>query len=320
LRLTVVAGTTAMEVMENVARKELAWLRAHGRPRLPFDRVHRDITNYKPPDPEEHLETLLAYLRVTRHLVPNESWLHKPTIRHPDLTPNNIIVNDQLEIVSVIDRQHCTVLPLFLQAGIPAFFQNYGDPESDTLAKPELPDEMEGLDEEEREQELELYQRRHTHFYYMGATSSKNKPHFKALMEDAGLLRRKLYQHADEPWEGNNIPLKADLAILTQHWEDLFPKVEPNGNDCPCPISFTDAEMSEILDGITKQEQADRQMEILRGIIGIGADGWVSNEGFEDAARKAAEMRVEALKCANTALERELTIRHWPFDDHDEKE
>jgi hypothetical protein len=61
-------------------------------------------------------------------------------------------------------------------------------------------------------------------------------------------------------------------------------------------------------------------MEILRGAIGIGVDGWVSHEGFEDARRKAAGLRVEALKCAENDLERELIVRHWPFEDHDENE
>jgi hypothetical protein len=253
-----VTDSTAAKVVESVARKELAWLRAYGKPRLPFDRVHREITNYQKSESGERVENLLVYLRVARHLVPNDAWLHKPTLRHPDLTPNNIMVNDQLEVVSVIDWQHCTVFPLFLQASIPAFFQNHGDPESDSLTKPELPSGMKELDDADREMELELYRRRHTHFFYVAATLSKNKPHFKALMEDGNLLRRKFCQHAGEPREGNNFPLKADMAVLTQHWDDLFSKGGPEGDSCPCPVSFTDAEMTEIFDGITKQEQADQ--------------------------------------------------------------
>jgi hypothetical protein len=69
-----------------------------------------------------------------------------------------------------------------------------------------------------------------------------------------------------------------------------------------------------------KQEEADSQMEILRNVIGIGVDGWVTHEGYENTVARAAEVKEQAIACAEDEVERELTVRHWPFDDHDEVE
>lgn len=83
--------------------REIAWLQAFGKPRLPFDHVHRDITNYQPSNPNGHMQSLSTYLKVASPLVPNEEWLRKPIIRHSDLTLNNILVSDDLQIVSLVD-------------------------------------------------------------------------------------------------------------------------------------------------------------------------------------------------------------------------
>ena len=76
----------------------------------------------------------------------------------------------------MIDWQHSTVLPLFLHTGIPAPLQNYGDPDSEDPVRSQLPAELEDFDDEDREKELELYRRRHLHFYYVGATAKKVRP------------------------------------------------------------------------------------------------------------------------------------------------
>lgn len=311
------AVTTSEDVLQAAASKEIAWLQRYGTPRLPFDRVYRDITDYRKSDPQEHLQNLHRYLQVTRQLVPEDKMLHRPTLRHADLNPNNIFISEDFQIRGIIDWQHSTVLPLFLHAGIPAHFQNYGDPVSENLEEPRLPHDLDEMDDDDREKELELYRRRHLHFYYLGATAKNNGSHFQALMDQGGLLRRKLFQHAGEPWEGNNIPLKADLIRMTQHWSELVPQ----GIDgSPCPIRFDNGEIGETLQGMAKQEEADSQIEILRNALGISVDGWVSHEGYQDAVAQAAEMKLQAIEYAESDLEREMTVKHWPFGDYDEKE
>lgn len=140
-------------------------------------------------------------------------------------------------------------------------------------------------------------------------------------MHKGGLFRRKIFEHAGEPWEGNNIPLKADLIRLMQHWSELGSHTnESDKRPRPCPISFEECEIDETLEAAMKQEQADNELEILRNAICTNTDGWVSYDGYEQAVAQVAEMKDMAIGYAENDFEREMTVRHWPFDDHDEKE
>lgn len=323
LKLTCHAiATTAQQVLENGAKKEIAWLQAHAKPRLPFDREYREMFGYKKVDPAHHVASLEKFLKVAAYIVPKDDWLHKPVIRHPDLTPNNIFVDDDFNITSILDWQHATVLPLFLHAGIPSSLQNYGDPDSEELRKPEYPPNLDELDEDDRQKDLELYRRRHTHFYYVGATATILDSHYKAMAHDRGLFRKKLYQHAVEPWEGNSIPLKADLVMLAKDWATLTTssgsETDHQQAASSCPISFEEQDAEETIDKMIEQEDIDKKMEILRDVIEISSDGWISFEKYDDAVAEANHMKVQALSYAESDLERRMTEQHWPFDDFDE--
>lgn len=86
------------------------------------------------------MTTLEKYLKIAPYLVPSDKSLHKPTLRHPDLQPNNIFVSKDLDIVGLIDWQYCSALPLFLAAGIPQYIQNYDSEESLRFIPPKLPE------------------------------------------------------------------------------------------------------------------------------------------------------------------------------------
>ncbi|KAI7211688.1 hypothetical protein KC333_g7551 [Hortaea werneckii] len=312
-------ATTCQKVLEGGAKKELAWLQLHGRPRLPFDREYREMFNYAKVDSGEHIRCLEKFLKVTSHIVPVEEWLHKPIIRHPDLSPNNIFVDDDCNITGILDWQHTTVLPLYLHAGIPRSLQNYGDPDSEELKRPEYPSNLDELDEDDRLKDIELYRRRHTHYYYVGATITKVNSHFKAMSHDRGLFKKKLYQHAVAPWEGSSIPLKADLVMLSRNWSELTKgSIEGEKENESCPISFQQQDADETMDKMLEQEDIDKKMGTKRDAIGISTDGWVSFERYDDAVAAAKDMKVQALGYAENEWEREMTKQHWPFDDFDE--
>jgi hypothetical protein len=276
---------------------------------------------YQKVDPSSHVDTLEKYLQVCQHLVPSEDWLQKPVLRHPDLNPNNIFVTEECKIVSIIDWQHTTVLPLFLHAGIPASIQNYGDPDSEALIKPVAPPTIDEEDEEDRQKELELHRRRHAHFYYVGATATKLKVHFQAMMHEKGLFRKKIYQHAAEPWEGNSIPLKADIVQVVQGWSDIIKGENLGDQDVPsCPLSLDEREADDVMAKMSEQETIDGRIEILQEAIGISSDGWVPHERYGGAVQQAQAMKAQALGYAEDDHEREMTRQHWPFDDFDEDE
>ncbi|KAI7235366.1 hypothetical protein KC330_g4311 [Hortaea werneckii] len=139
------------------------------------------------------------------------------------------------------------------------------------------------------------------------------------MSHDRGLFRKKLYQHAVAPWEGNSIPLKADLVMLSRNWSELTKGgIEGEQRTTICPISFQQQDADETTDKRLEQEDIDKKMGIIRDAIGISTDGWVSSERYDDVVAAAQDMKAQALGYAENEWEREMTEQHWPFDDFDE--
>lgn len=121
----------------------------------------------------------------------------------------------------MIDWQHCAILPLFLQCGIPDSIQNYGDDISENLEIPKLPRDFDELSEDEQSHELELFRKRQLHYFYVQTTRKLNPLHYDALTHQFIGLRHKLFRHTSDPWEGDNITLRANLIQLTRCWSDI---------------------------------------------------------------------------------------------------
>jgi hypothetical protein len=280
------AVRTAEHFLKAGAEKELAWLRNFGEPSFPL-REYGEFTDYQQSDPAEQIGSLQQFLQIARHLVPTNpehQYLLKPTLRHPDLNPRNIFVDEDLKIYSLIDCQHCSAVPLFLQAGVPNTFANFGDEDSV-----------------------------HLHFYYFGGASEFNNVHHKALRLPSTALKQRLCFNASSPWQGNLIPFKAALIQATQNWDTLT--AESTETASHCPISFTDEEAARYLRINAAQDYVDEKVSLLRGAIGIGEDGWVSNESYDRAVAENQRLKEELLKDMSDE-ERQLSLQHWPFDDH----
>lgn len=205
-------------MLKGGAKKEVEYLKEYSRHRHSFQRLRREIYHYSQQSLAEHLKHLHDYLSIADYLNPKDNEvLNQPTIRHPDLQPQNIIVSESLDIVGVIDWQHCSILPLFLQSGIPKYFQNYGDEESESVRKPQFPQDFEMLDGQDQAEALELFCRWQLHFHYLAATLKSNKVHYEALTYEFGMLKQRLFRHARNPWEGDNMTLKADLIQAAQN-------------------------------------------------------------------------------------------------------
>ena len=235
-------------------------------------------------------------------------------MRHPDLQPNNIFVSSSLDILSVIDWQHCVILPLFLQCGIPNSLQNWADPISASLTPPTLPENFDSLGERQKFEEVVLLRKRQLHFHYFKETATLNQTHQAALRSDMSMLRSKIFRHASDPWEGDNITLQADLLQLQQNWSKI--------SQLPCPISFPKSQAEEILRLSSEQESAGEQLVTCHDAIGVGPEGWVPVEQYDDARQRALKFKIDtfANEEDNEAEDNALAKRHWIFDDFEEEE
>lgn len=313
-------GRSVEEILKAGAERELLWTRQHARLRYPFEPLYREIYNFQKVSPVEHITNLRNFLTITKYLAPKHgSYLNRRTLRHPDLQPNNIIISDSFDIKGLIDWQHCSILPLFLQAKPPKYFQNYGDEESENLIEPRLPQGFETFDSDEKAMAHELYRRRHTHFHYISATEKLNEDHFNACQHPEVVLKQKLFEHATNPWEGDSVTLKADLIRATQRWPELLCESDNNASLHPCPLSYEQEEIDKCFEIKREQDISDRDMENSRLGIGVGEDGWVEPQMYEIASEKAELFKEEVLRVAEPE-EREMIERHWPFADRDEDE
>ena len=78
------------------------------------------------------------------------------------------------------------------------------------MTRPSLPEKLDDLDETQKGGEMELCRRRF-HYHYIKNTEECNKLHYAALTDPMGVLRRRLFCHASDPWEGETLALKVAL-------------------------------------------------------------------------------------------------------------
>lgn len=264
--------------------------------------------------PDAQAKSLGDYLEIARFLVPDVEEMNRPTIRHPDLSPGNIFVSDNGEITGLIDWQHCAVLPLFLQAGIPNHFQNYGDESSEKLHPPKLPDNFASLSDEDKVVQQELYRKRQMHFFYCGATVYLNSRHHQALGFDPYTYRKTLYTAACSPWEGDNTSLKAHITPVTTHWSPLHSQEAP----AECPIQYSEKEVQECLERHEKQEKIDQDLQKMLNYLELSPEGHVDSHSYDDAKEMVDKIKAQWIAESETEFERKDIEDNFPLQDHEE--
>ncbi|KAE8374444.1 kinase-like domain-containing protein [Aspergillus bertholletiae] len=310
---------TAEAAMTAGAKKELAYLAKFGKALQPLQPIYRELYNYQEASHLDHIKNLENYLCVAPHLVPeNIKFLCKPTIRHPDLQPSNILVSNDLKITGLIDWQHCSILPLFLQCGFPDSIQNYGDEVSESLETPRLPDDFDSLNDSNQSEQLEILRRRHIHYFYAWHSATLNSIHGIALDHDLSILKRKIFSHASEPWEGDNVSLKADLIYLAQNWGKLS---SPSSGTSAgvCPLEYPPDEASACLDLNAEQLESDEELQIFRNYVGVGPDGWVPSDRYHGSKERELKLKELALEAAKSEEDRVKISENWIFNDFNEE-
>ncbi|KAJ5146458.1 kinase-like protein [Penicillium bovifimosum] len=303
-----------IEYFQSIAQKEEYWARRYGKP-VELDFPHNGIFPGEK-NPEEHIDLLCKYLAMTPYLLPKDPALHKPTLRHPDLNPSNIFILPETGTIScIIDWQHTTVEPRLLVAGYPRAFENPDPEESPGLKEPSLPLDYDTLSTEAKAEADELFRRRLLFYYYRIFNGGLNKAHLNALRDPLLRPRQHLIEWAGRQWSGNLVTLKGALIRMAQYW----PYLETKG--LSCPVHFTDDETKEFLGQEQQWFELNAVVNLWREQIGgVNEDGWVSNEQYEEAVRKVAELK-ESLIALGEGDQEEIKLleKGWPFRDQEEK-
>ncbi|KAJ5594732.1 kinase-like protein [Penicillium hispanicum] len=267
----------------SIAQKEIEWVRQYGKP-LKLDFPHNGSTPGEV-SPDEYVHLLEKFLLLAPYLLPKDlnSPLNQPTLRHP-------------------------------VAGHPRAFENPDLEQSPDLKEPSLPSDYEGLPVNAKAEADELYRRRLLFYYYRIFNGHLNKPHLQALRDPLLLPRQHLVDRAGRQWNGNVMTLKGALVRMVEYWPHL-----PDTRGIACPVEFTDAE----LDGFAEQEQMwfdlNKLVNYWRDEIGINEEGWVSNDRYEDAVRKTAQLKDSLVEAAEGDEEDiRLLNEGWMFRDREE--
>lgn len=308
-------------VLRSFADKELAWIHAHGRPRYPFDREYMDSFDHRKQDTQEHASSLRDYLNLIPYLVPADSTAHTPTLRHPDLSPNNILITDDLIIAGFIDWQHAMVLPAWLTAGIPPAFKNYADEGSRGLQIPKLPDDLQSMDKTLRAKVEEQYRRWHIHFWYLALTRQLNEQHWQAYMgHDGAFITRNMFLQAGMIWQGNNAHLQIDLSQVVRNWS-VFAASTADGSIPTCPVVIEEQEMQRRENLRISLKEGDVFRKNMSEMMSVLPDGSISHENFYVAKERESMIREGVgTKLKDDLLEAERVLLAWPFHDFDEDE
>ncbi|KAJ5568609.1 hypothetical protein N7450_011095, partial [Penicillium hetheringtonii] len=306
------------------ASKEIKYLEEFGKPLVPFQRLRRELYAYKPQSHLEHLQNLKKYLAIAPYLIPTgpNTYLQRPVIRHPDLQPNNVIVTEDLDVKGLIDWQYSTILPLFLQSGVPLSIRSQGIIEPWKQPAPPLKPSKIGnnVSKKERLHQEELARKGRLHHEYIKKTAEFNPEHDKALSERFNKLRRRLWHHVNDPWEGDVVTLKADLIVLSRKWGEITGHIDSDidsdseVNDT-CPISFSKEEIKECLRLNAAQADADDQLKECQDIIGVCSEGWTPSASFEKAKAREKKLKAETFEAVETEEERKRLKENWIFDD-----
>jgi Phosphotransferase enzyme family len=306
-------GNDSGDILEAIGSRELRWLKEFGKPRFQQNPIYRTLYNHEKVQPAVQKNLLWDCLAISRFIIPDDEDLNRPTIRHPDLAPGNIIVSDEGEIAALIDWQSCVILPLFMLSEIPFSFQNYGDEDSDKCRPPKLPDNFDLLSEEDKAAQEELYRRRQLHYFYLMITCHLNPYHYQALRFDPYTYRHRLYETVNSPWQGDNTSLKAHLIQIAVHWFELRSQVAPD-----CPIHYPEEEIDECRARHEKQKEIDKGIEILRNSVGITIDGWVHYDGYDEGKEIAKSIKAHWIAESETEFERKDVEENFPLQDREE--
>lgn len=85
-----------------------------------------------------------------------------------------------------------------------------------------------------------------------------------------------------------------------------------------CPVEFSKKEVLECLSLAVATEAVDSQFQDCLEIIGVGSEGWVPAEQYDNARQREHRLREDTLAEAESEEERSQIRDHWIFDDFDE--
>jgi hypothetical protein len=88
----------------------------------------------------------------------------------------------------------------------------------------------------------------------------------------------------------------------------------------PYPKTYSEEESAEYLRLDHAQVEADEQLQTCQDIVGVGSEGWVPLENYNEAKQRERKLKTDALEAVESEEERMRLEQNWIFDDFPEDE
>ncbi|KAJ0421406.1 phosphotransferase enzyme family protein [Aspergillus carlsbadensis] len=246
----------------DIAKREKEWITRFAKPRHPADPLRQSDSQESP---DSHIALLDKYLKIVPNLIPQHPGQNRPVLWHSDIHSGNIIVQKN-QIVSIIDWQGCSTLPVFHACRIPKFLNINNDPA--------------GLAPEEKEDIRRRYQITQLQRHYISKFRQFDDDIFSALSFPLALTRQQLIDFAGYTWDDDGLYMSREMVLRAEReWEELTG--QPRST---CPVAF-DADEIALHDAEGKNWDDYRD---FFDAIGVPLDGWVHHEDFEEKLRNDA--------------------------------
>ncbi|KAE8333474.1 kinase-like domain-containing protein [Aspergillus sergii] len=230
----------------------------------------------------------------------------QPTLWHSDLHMGNIFVapDENSKIVSLIDFQSLSVLPLFLQAQWPVFLkppQNY----TKGLVQPKLPGDFDELHEEGKAAALQEWSQSKLAKAYEVAAFLENRVAHNAM--NIPRVFRELFIRCGEVSEVDVVPLRECLIEIFRNWSSL-------GFTGQCPYSFSNEEIATHEHQFAEYQAWDEVQQLAQECLDTDAEGWIAPQlDIEEKRKQNRELLSLYIKRMAGEKSPDEARAMWPF-------
>ena len=231
----------------------------------------------------------------------------QPVLWHTDLHMGNIFVSetDHSQIVSIIDWQHTSVSPHFVQARWPVFLSPPDD-YAMGLQHPELPKNYEDLDADDKMIAKYEKERADASKAYEVATYLNNQVTYEALWE-IHEPTREFFRRIGDTWDDGVVPLQMCLQKIYESWSEL-------GFPAPCPLEMSARDKELLSHRCTAYKEWYEVQDFAKKYLGTDDDGWVSPQlDFDVKCQRNKDLLGLLIERGSTDEEASKTRRMWPF-------
>jgi hypothetical protein len=104
---------------------------------------------------------------------------------------------------------------------------------------------------------------------------------------------------------------------MAEYWPHL-----PDTAGVSCPVQFSEAELAEVYEQEENLYAVNTVVNYWHDRVGgVTEEGWISNEGYDEAVRKIAELKEELIATADGDEEDlRLMEKPWLFRDREERD